>query len=296
MLVPPVKRHFRVHLESYMTTPKSAIPFDYHSHNSRCGHAIGNISDYIDAAISLGMQEFGVSDHGPAYFKEGDHAQPGTQMALSEFPLYCSEMRSLQQEYADRITVRAGVEADYIEGMEPLLESLLSQQPLDYVLGSVHYAGGSSIFRRDRWKTDSPDDVYTEYYRLVRAAAGTGFFDILSHLTAVEAYGPPISETLADQLYAETAEAVAAAGCVVEINASGYRKMGGNEPFPNRKMLRQLIKRGVPLTYGSDCHKPEEVGNNNGEVKSLLQELGVSLDSPHLITVHRSPILAYATD
>ena len=56
----------------------SAIPFDYHSHNRRCGHAAGELADYIEAAASLGLAEFGVSDHNPCYWWEGDHPIPAT--------------------------------------------------------------------------------------------------------------------------------------------------------------------------------------------------------------------------
>lgn len=230
--------------------------------------------DYILQAVRQGMSEFGVSDHGPAYFLPGDHALPATQMALSELPAYVAEARDLQREFAEQISVRVGVEADFIEGATERLAQILDGQPFDYVLGSVHYAAGSSIFRRARWLTDDPTTVYTEYYRLLRIAATCGLFDILSHLTAVEAYGPPLPPGLAERLYPPVADAIAEGGCAVEINTSGYRKIGGDEPFPNRHLLRLLLDRGVPLTFGSDCHMPSEVGYGAARVASLLAEFG----------------------
>ena len=280
------------------------ISFDYHSHHARCGHAVGEMRDYIEAALALGMTTFGVSDHGPAYFLEGDHALPGTQMACSELPNYLNEARKLQAEYAGKIDVRVGLEADFIEGEEDTLGKLIAaHEPLDYVLGSVHYAFGVSIFKRDRWdKGETAEEVYEEYYRLVALAAQSGLFDILSHLTAGEAYGPPIGDDLARILYPPVADAVKASGCVVEINTSGYRKMPpsvertGDEPFPNRQMLRLLIERGVPLTFGSDCHNPDQVGFSRDRAASLLQELGVDVSrGPQVFTVRRGPVLAFAT-
>ncbi len=256
------------------------IPFDYHSHNRRCGHAVGEIREYIERAQSLGMTEFGVSDHSPAYWLPGDHAQPGTQMALSWLPGYVEEAGQLKAEFAGRIGVRVGLEADFIEGYETELATLLDAHPFDYVLGSVHYALGRTIFRRDWHTLENPEAVFTEYYRLVAVAAQSGLFDILSHLTAVEAYSLPISEELAEALYPPVADAVAESGCVVEINTSGFRKMRaedggpGDEPFPNRRMLRLLIERRVPLTFGSDCHHPDEVGYGATDVYRLLRELG----------------------
>jgi histidinol-phosphatase (PHP family) len=276
-------------------TSFAAPAFDYHSHHFRCGHATGQISDYIDAAIAIGLSEFGVSDHGPAYFLPGDHALPGTQMARSEVPHYVREALEQKAAYAGRIEVKVGVEADFIEGQEAILAEILESQPFDYALGSVHYVGTSSIFNKKRWAAENAEETYTEYYRLVRAAAASGLFDILSHLTAIESYGPPVPDELAERLYPPVADAVAAGGCIVEINTSGYRKMGGDEPFPSRRMLRCLIKAGVPLTFGSDCHNPGEVGYGHERVLSLLRELGVRTDSPSRVTVRRSPLLAFPT-
>ena len=283
-----------------MTEPAS-LPFDYHSHHHRCGHAAGEMSDYIEAAIAQGMIQFGVSDHGPAYFLPGDHPLPQTQMALSELPCYVAEGHALKEQYADRLRILVGVEADWIEGLEGELQAILESQNFDYALGSVHYAFGRSIFDKQRWLTDNAPATYAEYYRLVALAARSGLFDILSHLTAIEAYGPPLSDELAAELYPPVADAVATAGCIVEVNTSGYRKMRaedggpGGEPFPNRRMLRLLIERGVPLTFGSDCHRPDEVSYGSAKVRALLEALNVATDQPVPITVRRRPILALRT-
>ncbi len=275
------------------------IAFDYHSHHYRCGHATGNMGDYVAAAIEAGMVEFGVSDHGPAYFEAGDHARPGTQMAVSELGRYVDEACAVRAQVANRIRVRVGVEADYIEGREEDLRALLASQPFEYVLGSVHFAGGTSIFNRAFWQharmvPHEAERIYRDYYRLVARAAQSGLFDTLSHLTAVEAFGPPIADALADELYPPAADAVAASGCLVEVNTSGFRKMGGDEPFPNRRMLRLLIARGVGLTFGSDCHKPAEVGFGRERVLALLRDLGVDSEAAPTAT-RRGTLWAFAT-
>lgn len=39
------------------------MKFDLHTHHFRCGHADGNIRDYIEAGIQSGLQAIGISDH-----------------------------------------------------------------------------------------------------------------------------------------------------------------------------------------------------------------------------------------
>ncbi len=250
------------------------------------------MADYIEAALAAGLREFGVSDHGPAYFFPGDHPCPGTQMALSELPAYVREAHELKARFADRIAVKVGLEADFALGREDDCRAMLAGQPFDYVLGSVHWVNGRSIFDRTRWTAEDAGETYSAYYELLIQAAGSGLFDILSHLTAVEAYGPPISEELSDRLYSRVAQAVAASGCVVEINTSGYRKLGGDEPFPNRKLLRLLVAAGVPLTFGSDAHRPADVSFGRERVTALLAELGVDASRARPVNVRRGPILA----
>jgi histidinol-phosphatase (PHP family) len=256
------------------------ITFDYHSHNDRCGHAIGTLEDYVQQAIVLGLTHFGMSDHGPAYWLEGDHAQPGIQMAISELPNYVAEAIALKECYADRIALAVGIEADFIEGHEEKLAAWLAAHPFDYVLGSVHYALGHSVFNRRHWTAQRPERIFRDYYRQVILAAQSGLFDILSHLTVIDTYSPGIPEKLAAELYPQVAAAIAESGCIVELNTSCYRKQPfWDAPYPNLPMLTELIKCGVPLTFGSDCHAPSEIHFAQAKVEILLEGLDISLEA-----------------
>ena len=39
------------------------LDYTFHSHTFRCGHAIGDIEDYVSLAIKHGYKIYGVSDH-----------------------------------------------------------------------------------------------------------------------------------------------------------------------------------------------------------------------------------------
>ncbi|MGC4042688.1 MAG: histidinol-phosphatase [Armatimonas sp.] len=270
----------------------SPLPMDYHSHHWRCGHATGELLEYAEAAQAAGLRRFGMSDHNPAWWSSSEHPFPGTYMARAELPAYLDETRALQSLYKDTLELSVGLEVDWIEGREDDLARFLDSISLDYALGSVHYCGGKSIFDRRRWATDNPDEVFAAYYALVAKAACSGLFDILSHLTAVEAYAPPNTRKRAHKYYPGVADAVAEGGCLVEINTSGYRKMGEDEPFPNRTMLRLLIERGVGLTFGSDSHTPQEVTFGAARVAGLLEELGIATEVQQK-QVRRGPLLQF---
>lgn len=269
------------------------LRFDYHTHHHRCGHAVGSIHDYCEAALALGMTTFGISDHGPAYWLDGDHAQPQTQMACSSVSGYVAEVQTEREHYAGRMDVRLGLEADWIPGRDADLKHLLDSHPFDYVLGSVHYILGRSIFARGRWANEDASTVYTAYYEELCRAAQSGLFDIMSHLTAVEAYGPPIDTALAKSLYPMVASAIKESGCVVELNTSGYRKRpDDDDPFPNHHLIVELVSRRVPLTFGSDCHAPHEVGYAADRIIKALARYGLQVSGTPCI-VKRGPILTF---
>jgi len=247
------------------------ITADHHTHHARCGHAVGDIEEYVQAALALGLEEIGITDHAPVYWMEGDHALPGTAMARSHLPAYVEEVLGLKERYGGRIRVLLGLESDYAPGFDDVYREVFSTYPFDYVIGSVHQCLGAHIYHRGRWEWGAdPAEVYREYFRLVRASAQSGLFQVLGHITGIMAYGPRPSAQLLDEEFEATAEAIAAAGVAIEINTSGLRK-GGVEPFPASALLQRCISRGVPVTYGSDSHHPGEVGHGREIAATLLQ-------------------------
>lgn len=125
---------------------------DYHTHHYRCGHATGNLADYVEAAIAVGLDEIGLSDHSPIYHLGADpHPLPGTAMSRPELPRYVQEAAAVRDRFAGRISVRLGVESDYVLGWDDHYRTLWQQYPLDYVIGSVHWL--------DRWSPLLEDTV-----------------------------------------------------------------------------------------------------------------------------------------
>ncbi len=252
------------------------IPIDYHTHHVRCGHAQGQIEDYIQQAIALGMSEIGISDHAPIYWLDGDDPMPNIAMAKSELPAYVDEVLRLKAQYAGRIAVRLGLEVDYIEGAESACAAMLAPYPFDYVIGSVHYVHGRNVYDAQRWHgVSDPMPTYAEYYRLVAKSAQSGLFDIIAHCSAVIAYAPKPIPSAIEPLQDAALAAIGQANLCIEINTSGYRKMN-SEPFPTARMIALARDWGIPLTFSSDAHRPTEVGYASQQVETLLAKLGLT--------------------
>ncbi|ARU61426.1 histidinol-phosphatase [Tumebacillus avium] len=248
---------------------------DYHTHHVRCGHAVGDLEEYIQAAIEKGVQELGLSDHQPILHLPPEQIFPGSAMPLEELPAYVKEALALQAKYAGQIDVKVGLEADWIEGYGETVRDLLAQYPFDYVIGSVHFLSGWDITNSAElagWDTRDAGEVCTEYFRQVRLAAQSGLFDTLGHLDVIKRFGH-VPTALYEHLLEETVLLVRDAGVCVEVNASGLRYPCA-EQFPSRRLLEMMNSHDIPLTVGSDAHQPKFVAEGLDTVYDLLREVG----------------------
>lgn len=247
---------------------------DYHWHTDRCGHATGKMAEYVAEARKRGLVEVGFADHVPMYWLPVEERDPGLAMTWEELPVYTGEVLELRRVNPD-LNIRLGLEADFIPGLEKELREILELYPLDYVIGSVHYLDG--------WGFDNPDliheydrrdinKIYRQYFSQLCDAARSGLFDIIAHPDLIKKFGhrpqvPPL------ELYRQAARAFAEAGVCMEINTAGLRSPAG-EVYPSRDFLKQCLELGVPVTLGSDAHKPEQVGAGFDQAVELLQEVG----------------------
>lgn len=253
--------------------------FDLHTHHDRCGHADGVIEDYIKAAIEAGMTAIGISDHSPYFAHEDDRPHPSIAMARSEFPRYVEEVLRLKEKYRDRIEVLLGVESDFFPDVLDAYREAYAPYPFDYLIGSVHQTRGVSIFNRNRWKRIEPalhTDEKRHYYELIRQSAEAGLFQVLGHIDAMKGYYPAFSDIPgAEREIDEALKAVAAHDIAIEINTSGKTKDVGGW-YPSDTILERALRFGVDVTFGSDAHVPDRVGDEWELVRKRLKELGFS--------------------
>ncbi len=251
----------------------STMLIDYHTHHYRCGHADGQMVEYIEAAIAANVAEIGLSDHSPIYhFGDDPHPLPRTAMHQHDLPNYVADMVNLQQQFAKRITVRLGVESDYVLGWDAHYRTLWRQYPLDYVIGSVHWLGQWSIFNPQVPLGRTPDDIYAEYLHTTQAAARSGAYDIIGHLDCIKTAGHLPTRRLTP-LLEETVQVLAACDVAIELNTSGWRKPIA-ECYPRPELLACCHHYGVPVTLGSDAHRPQDVAAGFGEAMTLLTDIG----------------------
>jgi len=246
---------------------------DYHIHTRFCGHATGEMWQYVEEAVQKGFREIGFSDHFPLI----ERADPRLAMSWEQLPIYIEEVDCLARKYSGLITIRKGVEVDYEPHLEKRIREALQVYDFDYVYGSVHNIGGwqfDSPREQDRWEHCDVEKTYKDYFHLVQKAAGSGLFDIIAHLDVVKKFGyRPARDYFG--LIQETLDVIKEAGLAVELNTSGLRKPVG-EIYPDLKTVEESIRRGLPVTFGSDAHRPQEVGQDIAHYLKELKGLGLT--------------------
>ena len=257
---------------------------DYHVHTPYCGHAKGKIIEYVDAAVSLGMQEIGFADHLGRYYLTEIQRRRYWDWGMEERAVarYVAELLELREVFHDRIRIKIGLEVDYVEGAEDLLEPIVNRYPLDFLLCSVH------CIPRFGWKHLSSyanhhdtSVIYKEYFRVARSALRSGLFNALAHPDFIWRYvGWPRNDSLMPfQEIAETVRTAGETGRCIEINANGFLWSQAN-PMENRDPFAVLIdecrRYPVPVTLGSDAHEPAMVGKLFTELTKTLLQKGVT--------------------
>ena len=238
---------------------------DYHIHTT-LSDGKGNHDAYIRMAQKRKIDEIGFSDH--LCLKKVSWA-----MELSQISSMIETINHLKKN--SKVVIKLGVEMDYFPGFENKIKEIIAGIPFDYVIGSVHFIND--------WTVDHPDNIseyekwdvyelYKVYFNLVQQTANSKLFDIIGHPDLIKKFGFKPKRDISD-LLEETAEIFKNSGICIEINTSGLTKPC-KEIYPSKKLLKMCFDKGVPVTLGSDAHRPQDIGQHFDEAIKLIKEIG----------------------
>jgi histidinol-phosphatase (PHP family) len=256
---------------STLNTSRMALPPDLHMHTPLCRHATGEPVDYARHALQLGLTEIGFSDHSPMRQDDFDD----WRMRFDQLGEYVEKVHQAQKDFP-QLTVRLALEVDYLPGHEEWIRELATLHPWDYFIGSVHYVSDSwaidSPYKLSEWKNRDVMEVWTIYFERLTMAAESGLFEIIGHADLPKKFGHrPTGDCT--PLFEKFLKAAEAHHCALDVNTAGLRK-DCKEIYPSREFLALAFQHGIPITFGSDAHAPEEVGMNFPEALALARSVG----------------------
>ena len=235
---------------------------DCHTHTC-FSDGTGTFEENARAAVAAGCAVLVCTDHltlpkamdpkGEVQVVEGD--LPEHRAAFEAARSACPELELVY-----------GFEADWYPGCEDgMLRWGAGAQVL---LGSVHWLGdpddGAWIDDTSDlgiWRELGPDEVWRRYVAAWCAACESPLaFDVMAHPDLPERMRPlglAASIDLAP-LWDEMAACAHDTGRRVELSTAALRK-GVGDYYPSRGLLERFCAAGVPITVGSDAHRPEDV-------------------------------------
>jgi len=203
------------------------LPADIHMHSKLCGHAVGEIDDYVERAIELALEAVGFSFHLPITIP----VPYKVNVSREELDFLATEIDRLRAKYGRSIPILFGGEADYLPDRVDEAAELAQAYPFDFLIGSVHFIGDwafdhpASVERFADWERRH---LYEAHFALVREAMATGIFDIMGHVDLVKKFGHRLEGDWSDLIH-EVCDTARRHNVCVEINTAGFDKPAGEQ-------------------------------------------------------------------
>ena len=258
---------------------------NYHTHTKYCGHAKGDVEDYVKEAVNLNMEELGISDHAPIPLNHGMTKEEWEEnycyenMDINTFDNLLKEIDNLKSKY--NIKLYKGCESEYLYNNDDWYKELRSK--LDYMILGIHFFNGEGRVL-DTYKDINYKNVDC-YYECAKRAIETGLFDYLAHpdlylFDYKSINGKNEFDNKAKEVCLKLIDLCVKHDIYFEINTNGlkYSKDKNNRDlwlYPNIEffmVVKEYMDKNpnkLKLIIGADAHEPKALGNDN--VKAVLE-------------------------
>jgi histidinol-phosphatase (PHP family) len=247
--------------------------FDYHTHTNFSGDATDGMDDVIGAAIGAGLDEIAITDHFDPEYSDTSWYED------LDMDAYARALDAAAERYAGRIRVIRGVEAGVQAGRaNRRIEAALASHDLDFVIASVHSAGGFAIDTPPYVDARGRLAVVRDYYAaMIDALRELDNFDVVGHFNVIDRYVDVLPEEenywdLAD----EALRLIVSGGKGLEVNTRSWRIWRGRHVTPTLRILKRYVELGgETVTTGSDAHSARGVGKYLKEGEDFIRAAGL---------------------
>jgi histidinol-phosphatase (PHP family) len=232
------------------------------------------ISAAARAAEQAGLKGFAVTDH-------LDLKAPGGETRFAFSPTEQQEViDSVQKETGVKIYkgVEIGLQPDNLEEISTFLKGY----SFDTVVASVHFVDGEDPYHGNYYEGLSEKEAYGRYLELMYQLLDSyGDFDVLGHYDYIARYAPYDNRTIRyrdyPDLFDEIFRLLAQNGKALEINSNTYRKRDNRGvPEPDFDVFKRFLEIGGEfVSFGSDAHTPDRMGENSEKYILLAKRAGL---------------------
>lgn len=260
---------------------------DCHTHTQFSVDSDADINEMLEKACALGLAAYAVTDHCECnrWYSEEHYPDDDTYRYYNfgvDFENSVSEVTKLKEKYDGRLNLICGVEMGQATHEFDIAEKIISDNRVDFVIGSMHQLPKTEDFAFIEYSKMSLDEIYglaERYFLEIHKLCKWGKFDVLGHLTYNLRYikgvaGIDLDISRFDEIIAESFKAVIEKGKGIEINTSGFRQKYG-DAFPSLKYVKLFRELGGEIiSVGSDAHTVEDLGKNVKEGAEIALAAG----------------------
>lgn len=267
---------------------------NYHTHTKYCGHAKGDVKDYVLEAYNLGMKELGMSDHAPIPYNHGMTEAEYQEnycyenMDMATFDKYLKDIDDINGKYD--IKLYKACEAEYLYNNDDFYKELRNK--LDYMILGIHFFNGNNCVL-DTYKDVNYSNV-DYYYETAKRAIETGLYSYFAHpdlylFDYKSINGKNEFDLKAKEICLKLIDLCVKNDIYFEINANGIKyAIDKNDRklwrYPNIeffKVVKEYMDKNpnkLKLVIGADAHEPKALNNENVEkVLEFVSDLGLKI-------------------
>lgn len=236
------------------------VNYNYHTHTAFCGHATGEIAEYIQKAIESGIIHMGFSDHAPYPF--ADDKAAGKRMTCAQAREYIASIRRLRELYKNKIDIKIGFEMEYYPDKFQDMLTFVKSIGAEYLILGQHYMKGIFTGGHHVINGKATDEDLISYVKDVITAMESGVFTYVAHPDMINYHG---DEALYEREMRKLCIASKRTNTPLEINCQGIRE---GRIYPAERFWKIAGEVGCPVTIGLDAHSTDAAGDRESEEKA----------------------------
>ena len=232
---------------------------NFHTHTTRCKHALGTDEEYVNAALHSGFDVLGFADHAPWAFAT-DYVSH-CRMPADQWADYKQSILALKEKYRGQIDIRLGLECEYYPKYIDQLKRL-KDDGCEYLIFGNHFLYTEEHFPYTGAQCQEDAGVM-EYAEQAVEGIRTGLFSYIAHPDLYMMHREeltPVCMEAADMI----CQAAKEAHMPLEYNLLGLlgELTGHPRGYPNAAFWSYIRKWDNDVIIGVDAHEPAHLRND----------------------------------
>ena len=256
------------------------ITADIHTHTTFSPDGRSSIEEMIARAQERKLEIYGISEHFNYDYDRMDLRIDGQAVPPIDEEAYFTRARALQRQYAGTLQILIGAEFGYDHDSRSLTRYCRTAEKYkpDFIINSIHTCLGMDCYFPHYCEGRSKAFAYNAYlYRVLESLDAPYPYDIVAHIGYCSRHAPYPDPKLryADfsDVIDEILRRIVRKGKILEVNTSS--KTAGSPFIPDTDILARYYELGGrEVSFASDAHDTERIGEKRDLVCAALKELG----------------------